>query len=485
MLPNLPSCEFTGSELCELEAHVVVDKLRNGEISSEDLVAASLARIESVEPAVNAMPTVCGERAYEFLKKWRADGSGSSQQASWLGGLPIAIKDLNEVAGVRTTYGTPALAENISVISDPLVERLESNGALVVGKTNTPEMGAGGNTFNSVFGMTRNPWDTSCNAGGSSGGAAVSLATGEVWLSHGSDLAGSLRTPAAYCGVVGFRPSPGRAGGAPKDLGFNMEAVSGPMARSVTDCALFLDAMSGFDPRLPLSYPAPTEPFQQAVRHATSNIRVAYSSTLDGFAPVSRQVDKILRQAMDMICGEGGEVEEQCPELPDLDHSYRVLRGMLWAAGPGFAPEKVQSQFKYTLMDNIDFGRKLTIEDLCKAQRERTILFRNMRLFLENFDVLACPTVGLMPGPVEEEFPTELDGEPLTDYIEWLRFSYLSTATSLPSLSMPVGFSSEGLPVGLQLIGPPRGEAKLLAVARAIELAVGGPIKPIDPNINH
>lgn len=236
---------FTGPDLCAYEAHEVVGLLKRGEISPEDLLEASQKRCAEVEPAVNAMPTLCFERAKQALK--------SVPSNSLLSGLPIAIKDLMAVGGVRTTYGTQGLTDNVPSASDSLVETLEGNGAVVVGKSNTPELGAGGNTFNSVFGSTANPWNTTRNAGGSSGGAAAAIATGEVWLAHGSDYAGSLRTPAAYCGVVGLRPSPGRAGGGGALTAWNTEGVQGPMARSVTDCALFLDAMVGFEAGSPIS----------------------------------------------------------------------------------------------------------------------------------------------------------------------------------------------------------------------------------------
>ncbi|MCP5073693.1 MAG: amidase [Rhodobacteraceae bacterium] len=446
------------------------------------MVDISLARIAEVEPAVNATPTVCAERA----KLAASDANWeSSENTSWLGGLPIGIKDLNEVGGVRTTFGTKGMAEYIPENSSALVTLLENRGGIVIGKTNTPEMGAGGNTFNAVFGITRNPWDTRKNAGGSSGGAAVSLATGEVWLSHGSDLAGSLRTPAAYCGVVGFRPSPGVAGGGSEALRFHTEAVQGPMARSVQDCALFLDAMAGFNRTSPLSWPAPDVSYQQAVVQADQNVRIAYAPDLNGFATVSSEMDEHLRAALSKVEAAGGVVELDCPELPELERTYRTLRAMLWASGPGRAPAAIQSHFKHTLADNIAQGRKLMIDDVIDAQIARSVIFDNTVAFLRDFDVLACPVVGLMPGPVEEEYPREIDGEPLADYLDWLKFSFLSPTTTLPSVSVPVGLSKSGLPVGLQLIGQPRGEARLLQVARAVEHAIGGPLGPIDPVVNH
>lgn len=504
-MKNKPNREFSGPALCYLEAHAVVAMLRAGDISAAELLDASRARVEAVDDAVNAMPMRCFERAMRQLDAWRdGDNAGANtvtvtdtgtdtvtgtntvtaadkNAPGELHGLPVGIKDLNHVAGVPTTFGSYGLRDHVPARSEPLVERLEARGALIVGKTNTPEFGAGGNTFNAVYGMTRNPWDTRRNAGGSSGGSAAALATGQVWLAHGSDLAGSLRTPAAYCGVVGLRPSPGRAGGGPADLLFNIDGVQGPMARSVTDCALFLDALAGFDRRAPISLPPPRESFQAAVAEATPKLRVAFAPTLDGFAPVAATVERVLRHALMQLEAEGARVEEACPPLPDLDQTYRVLRAMVWAAGPGKAPDSVQRHYKDTLRDNIDFGRKLTVDDVYEMQRARSRLYAHAEEFLRDYDVLACPTVGLPPGPLEEEFPTAIDGEPLADYIEWLKFSYLATAAGLPALSLPVGFDGDGMPVGLQLIGQPRGEAALLAAARAVEITVGGPLAPIDP----
>jgi len=462
---------YTGPDLCAMAAHEVVALLRTGEVGPADLLDAAYARIAAVEPRVNAMPTICRDRAEAAARGPVGD--------TLLGGLPIAIKDLTEVAGVRTTMGTRGLADQIPAHSDPLVIRLEDRGGIVVGKTNTPEFGAGGNTFNDVFGATRNPWDVSRNAGGSSGGAAVSLATGEVWLSHGSDLGGSLRTPAAYCGVVGLRPSPGRAGGGPRPMGFHTEGVQGPMARGVLDCALFLDAMSGFDPASPISFPPPAQPFFETTQRPATGYRIGYSATQGGLGTTSSAMDAALRRALDRLARAGAEVEDHCPELTGLDRTYRVLRAMLWAAMAGRAPEAITRHYKATLRDNIAYGRDLTVEDVYDAQRSRSAIFDAMTGFFERFDVFACPVVGVEAGPIEEEYPGVGTGQ--GDYIDWLRYSFLSTTTGLPSMSVPVGRMPDGMPVGLQLVGRPRGEAELLRIARAIEIEMGGPMRPIDP----
>lgn len=479
--PAMPG--FTGPDLSAMTAVEIVALLKSRKVSPQELLDACFQRIRQVEPAINALPTLCEERARANVASVAGLAVDHAGEPGWLGGMPLSIKDLTPVEGVRTTWGTPALADFVPEQSAPLVKLLEQRGGIVVGKSNTPEMGAGGNTFNAVHGQTRNPWDVRKNAGGSSGGAAASLAAGETWLAHGSDLAGSLRTPAAYCGVIGLRPSPGRVGGGPADLAFNHEGLQGPMARTVLDTALFLDAMCGFDPGSPLSIEAPASSFQTAVLRAETPVRIAYAPDLNGFAPVESEIDSVMRSALEKLQPLGTVIEEECPDLTDLYRTYVVLRGFFWAALPGRLPDAVQAGYKPTLTENIQFGRDLTVDDLVDAHRNRSRIFADMHRFLQTFDVLACPVVGLEPGLAEVEFPASVNGEPVDDYIGWLRFSFLATATGLPALSIPVGRTRSGMPVGLQLIGPPRGEAKLLAVASVLENIVGfaghGPIDPV------
>ncbi len=474
--------DFTGPDICARPAREVVDMLRRKVVSPKELLDFSYARMDQVGKAVNATVIQCRERAYAQLD---AVKDLDPSEPGWLGGLPIGIKDLNDVSGVKTTMGSWGLRDNIASVSTPLVETIEARGGIITGKTNTPEFGAGGNTFNDVFGYTRNPWDTSKNAGGSSGGAAASLAVGETWLSHGSDLAGSCRTPAAYCGVVGLRPSPGRAGGGPGPAGFLNEGISGPMARDVEDCALFLDNMTGFDPRIPLSLDAPAVSFQDALKQDKKNIRIAFSEDQGGFAPVEREVREILSGAMKIAGKSGITVEEGCPNMPALYDSYIALRGMHYGAVNNFVPDSVKKYFKSTLRDNIDVGIKQTSHDIYLAQRGRTEVYNQMLDFLTDFDVFAIPVVGLEPGPVEQEWPPAVDGVQMPDYVDWLRFSFLATTAALPALAMPAGFTKSGMPIGIQLIGPPRGDALLLQVGLALERALNLPKKPIDPNITH
>lgn len=476
-----PETTFTGPDLCARLAREVVAELAAGHLEPGDVLDACAARMEQVEGDVNAVVTRCVDRAREAIGGLPDRARAHGAAAGWLAGLPVAIKDLNPVAGVRTTYANTWYADFVPEASDPLVERLEARGALVVGKTNTPEFGAGGNSTNAVFGSTRNPWDTRMNAGGSSGGAAASLAAGEVWLAQGSDLMGSLRTPAAHCSVLGLRPSPGRCGGGPITAKFLPEAVQGPMARDTRDLALFLDAMTGWDPRMPLSLDAPATPYVRAIEEAPRMPRIAFSEDQKGFAPVEAEIRSVLRAAMESAARAGAEVEDACPDLPGLNEAYLALRGLHYGSVVAAQPDAVRETFGDRLRANVDYGLNQSLAEVYAAQTARSRLYDIMQGFLTNFDVLAIPVVGIAPAPVELDFPTSVDGQEIGTYETWLRFSFLSATTLLPALSMPAGFTEAGLPVGLQLIGPPRGEDVLLRTALFVEEALGLPASPIDP----
>jgi len=466
-----PTTRFSGPELCAKPARDVIALLQNGDVTTSDLIDASVTRMDQVEPQVNAVVTRCIDRA-------RATPSAAD---NLLAGLPLGIKDLTPVEGVRTTFGTQGMADHVPASSDPLVARIEERGGVVLGKTNTPEIGAGANTFNAVFGATRNPWNTAMNAAGSSGGAAVSLATGELWLSHGSDFGGSLRSPANYCGIVGLRPSPGIAGGSSAQLGFTNGGVEGPMARDVLDCALFLDAMAGYDPAWPISFPAPTTPYLETARQDAGAVRIAYTSDLNGFAAVTSEIDTVLRTALESIRLPNVKIAEHCPDLPRLDEAFRALRCLSFLGSYQVTPESVTRHYKNTIKGNLADARAMTFDDYVQAERDRSNIYNTMNAFFRTHDVLACPVNGLAPLPVEIEYPTEVAGRQMRDYIDWLQFAFLATVAGLPALSLPVGFTPSGMPVGLQLIGPPRGEARLLQVAHTLEQALNLPVTLIDP----
>ena len=466
-------------ELTRLTAVEAVRLLRAGEVSPNELLDASEKRVAAVDPEVNALPTRCFDRARE-----RAAGlpdAPGDRPDVWLAGLPIAVKDLNDVAGVRTTYGSKTFADNVPERSDIMVERLERSGALVVAKSNTPEWGAGGNTFNDVFGVTRNPWNTARTCGGSSGGSAVALATGQVWLGTGSDLAGSLRTPASFCSVVGLRPSPGRVATGPSPLPFDTLGVEGPMGRTVADAALMLDARVGASPEDPLAVEAPGALFLSAAEAAAPPARVGFSPDL-GIGPVDAEVREICAAAARRFEELGAVVEEASPDLSDAPAAFRTLRAAMYAANLGELYRRAREDMKPDIAWNVELGLGLTLEDVRRAEEMRGRIVAKTAAFFSTCDVLACPAACVAPFDVDVISPRELDGVVFDNYVEWLRITYSITLTSCPAISVPCGFTSDGLPVGLQLVGRPRGEAALLGAAAAFERVAGVAHRvPIDP----
>jgi len=453
-------------ELYERTARDVVNLLARREIAPIDAVEAALARIEAVDGRVNAIPTVCAERARERAKALlypEYPGPG------YLWGLPVAIKDLTDVKGVRTTYGSPIFADHVPERNDIVVETLERNGAIVIGKSNTPEFGAGSHTFNEVFGVTRNPWNAAKSAGGSSGGAAAALACGEVWLATGSDLGGSLRNPASFCSVVGLRPSPGRVAHGPGVLPFGDLPVDGPMARNVGDLALMLDAMSGHDPHDPLSLPAPAVPWQTALERPLAPARVAFSPDL-GLAPVDPEIAAICRQAAEDFTALGAVVDEACPAFHDADRIFHVLRAHQFAAGKQELLAH-RTQLKPEIVWNIEAGLALQAGEIAEAERMRGALYAQVSAFFDTYDLLVCPAAIVPPFDVGIRYPTEVAGVTFESYIDWLVICSAVTLTGCPALSIPCGFTKGGLPVGLQMVGRPRGEAELLAAASLFEAA--------------
>lgn len=462
------------NELIASSARDIVERLRRKEITSADLIDAAIARIEEVDGAVNAVPTLCVERA-----RGRAALPSKSAAAN-LCGIPILIKDLVDVSGVRTTYGSPIFKDHVPERSNFLVERLEENGAVVLGKSNTPEWGAGANTFNEVFGKTVNPWNTALTCGGSSGGSAVALATGMAWLATGSDLGGSLRIPAAFCNVVGLRPSSGRVPHGPILEPFSPLWIDGPMARDVADLGLFFDAMCGFDPRDPLTFDRPAECFFDAAMAPAAPARVAFSVDL-GITPVDAEVVEVCMAAVKKLGNLGTDVDDVCPDFSAAHEAFQTLRAASFATSMGEILAQHRDQLKPEVIGNIELGLGLKAADIGKAERQRAALCAAMAVFFEDHDLLITPCVAVSPFPVEERYVEEINGKKLSNYIEWLSLTYAITVTGCPALSLPCGFTKSGLPVGLQLVGKPRGEAALLRQAAALEQELGLPRAPIDP----
>lgn len=465
-------------ELIAAPAREVVRLLREGEVSSLQLLDLLEKRIAAVEPSVNALPTLCFKRAREYAARLGTQPPG---ERGLLCGLPVAIKDLTEVAGVRTTFGSPIYADHISESSDIMVKRLEAEGAVVYAKSNTPEFGAGANTFNEVFGRTHNPWNIRLSAGGSSGGAAAALATGTAWLAQGSDHGGSLRTPASFCGVVGFRPSPGRVARGPSKAPHDPLPVAGPMARNVLDCALFLDALSGWHPQDALSLPKPERSFLDSAQDRVLPKRIAFSPDL-GITSVEPEIADLCRGAAACFESLGVAVEEVAPDMAGAKESYKALRAFGFALSHGDLLKEHPSKFKPEIVQNIQEGLALSCEDLIRAQKTQTEIREKAIAFFESYDLLLTPTAIVPPYPLEQRYVTTCGGQTFDNYVDWLAIAYVITLVSLPSLSLPCGITAAGLPVGLQMVGKPRGEADLLSAALLLEEDMGLDFTPIDPH---
>jgi amidase len=471
---------FGSDDLIRMTARQVLARLEHRDVSPLELIDAALARIEAVDGAVNALPVRCPERAREQAHQLMA-APPPSDRRGWLAGLPLAIKDSMDVAGVRSTYGSAIFADNVPKRSDLQVEALERCGGIVLARSNAPEFAAGANTFNEVFGKTRNPWNTALTCGGSSGGAAVALATGEVWLANGSDLGGSLRIPASFCAVVGLRPSPGLVPHGPGPEAFDDLAVAGPMARNVADLALMLDAMAVFDPRDPLSRPPPAARFLDAVLKPQAPRRVGFSADL-GFLPVEPEVREIAAAAAHRFTERGVIVEDKGLDCRGAAEIFQTLRALRFVTRYAPLLAEHRARIKPEVIWNIDQGLKLDGATIARAQRERAALYARTVAFFGAFDLLATPAVIVPPFDIEQRYLQEAAGHRFDNYVDWLGMSYAVTLTGCPALSLPCGFTRSGLPVGLQLVGPPRGEAALLAAAALLEEQLGlAHLLPIEP----
>lgn len=470
-------------DLFRLSARDAVARLRRREVSPVELIDAAVARIAVVDPKVNALPTLCVDRARRSARRVMADGGEQAQHPGWLAGLPVVIKDMSDVAGVRTTYGSPIFKDHVPERSSFEVEQLEAAGAIVLAKSNTPEFAAGGNTFNEVFGVTRNPWCLERTCGGSSGGSAVALATGMAWLATGSDLGGSLRLPAAFCGVVGLRPSPGRVPQGPEPVPFQTLSVAGPMARDVADLALMLDAMVGFDARDPRTYDPPGVSFTRALEAPPRLRRAAFSPDLGGITPVDPEVAAVCAEAVARIPELGVTVDEAAPNLAGALDVFTVLRAELYAAEHEPLLERHRAHLKPEVVWNIEKGLALGADEIGRAERERGLLLQRLTAFLDTYDLLLCPTAIVPPFAAELRYLEALNERRFSTYVDWATPTLVFSVTGCPALSLPCGFTSDGLPVGLQLVGRPRGEAALLVAARHIEeLLALAPRPPIDPS---
>ena len=466
--------------LFRLSASAAVDLLKRRAVSPLELIDAAAARIAETEPRLNALPTLCLDRARAQARRLMR-APPSDPPPHYLHGLPIAVKDNVEVAGVRCTMGSTIFADRISAQSDIVVQRLEACGALVIGKSNIPEFAAGGNTYNEVFGVTRNPWNTLFTPGGSSGGTAAALAAGQVWLGTGNDFGGSIRLPASFCSLVGLRPTAGLVPRVQRQP-YSALNVEGPMARSVADCALMLECEAGHHPLDPLSAPAAHGSFMHAAANPRRPARVAFSLDL-GVAPVVHpEVARLCTAAAGKLESDGCRVETACPDLSDAERTFSTLRGAAFVANLGPLLDRHRDALRPDVIANAELGFRLTGADIVQAEIAHGEIVRRMAGFFEQYDVLICPVALSPPIRVEQRSLDRLQGIAFKGYLGWLVMSCVISVTGCPVLALPCGFTDEGLPVGLQVIGPPRSDAHLLAVGSYLErLLQVSPRPPVEP----
>jgi amidase len=466
------------NELLRMNAVDVVFRLQTNAVSPLECLDALEQRIADVNAPVNALVTLCFDRARRHATELM---QRPVIERGVLAGLPVPIKDLSDVEGVRSTKGSRIFADRVAPSSDILVKHLEREGGVIYAMSNTPEFGAGAQTFNDVFGITRNPWNTALTPSGSSGGAAVALATGMAWVAHGSDMGGSLRNPASFCGVVGLRPSPGRVAASVIGKIDGTLGQEGPMARNVTDLCLLLDAMSGFESGDPLSLAKEKHSFSSVMQNHWKPKRVAFSRDL-GITPVDPEIASIVETAARKLEASGVIVEEAHPDLREAMECFQTLRALSFVIGMHKLLLNHRDELKADIIWNIEKGLGLTGADIAKAESQRGALFHRMNEFLHQYDALLCPATIVPPFPVVQRFVTHCNGVEFETYVDWLLIVAVATLCACPAMSIPCGFTGSGLPVGMQIITANRTEAKTLAVAKHIEDVLDlGAITPIDP----
>jgi amidase len=458
--------DYGDRSFAALTATEIAARVRSKEISVREIVEHSLRVVADLNGAINAICTLCADQARAAARDLDARIARGDDPGP-LAGVPVGIKDVTPVAGVRTTYGSQLYADNVASGDALVVARLKKAGAILIGKTNTPEFATGGNTFNEVFGRTRNPWNTSLTAGGSTGGGAAALASGMIALAEGTDLGGSLRIPASFCGVVGLRPSPGLVPTVPTPLPWDDMQVTGAMARSAEDLALFLQAVAGASPLAPLSQPTKGRNFVAAVKQARlDGLKIAYSADITGVG-VDHSVQEVCRAAIARVAEEGARIEEIDFSLAEFRQAFQDLRG-LWMVGWQDKDLHRIDRMGENLRNNVNYGLSLNARQLAAATRARGEAWHKMRGFFSRYDVLLTPTVAVPPFSADVNYPAEIGGKPAKTYVDWLVATFLVSLTGLPAASVPCGLTAERSPVGMQIVGPQFGEERVLGVARCV-----------------
>ena len=455
------------TELCFKTANELKALLHAREISCVELLRAHIAHIEMVNPVLNAIVTTVFDLALARAKLL----DQSTEETGVLHGLPIAHKDLVTTKGIRTTYGSVLHGDFVPDEDDVIVERIRNAGAVVLGKTNVPEFGAGSHTFNRVFGATKNPYDLGRTCGGSSGGAAVALAARMIPIADGSDFGGSLRNPAAFCNVVGFRPSPGRVPASRRTNPWSDLPICGPMARTIDDVALLFSAMSGPVNGVHGLLETPGAEFWPIEARDLAGLKIAFSVDFGGL-PVEPGIQQVLRSFAKQLEAAGAHVEECSPDFGDASNTFQVLRALEFRRRYANFSKSERKQLKSSILWNLELGESLTLDDVEGAITNRRGLLQRMSGFFEKFDVIVGPATQVMPFPIETEWVKEINGVPMQNYIDWMNACCWITLTASPSLSLPAGFHN-GVPVGAQIVAPLRQDRFLLTVAKAMEQATG------------
>jgi len=459
------------AELCYTSATDLTKMIKSREISPREITMGVLERIEAVNPKINAFCTVASEQALKAAENAEVAVMKGEKPGPLLG-VPISMKDLTQTKGIRTTYGSRLYENNIPDEDDVLVQRLKAAGAIIIGKTNTPELGAGMNTTNTLFGTTLNPWDMNKTSGGSSGGAAAALAAGLGPLAEGSDLGGSLRIPASFCGVVGFRVTPGLIPRYPASWAWDEFSVNGPMARTVGDTALMLSAMAGPHDLAPLSIPDSGYSFLDAIMQGCEGLRAAWTPNLGGLCQVDPEVERICAAAARNLQNLGVSVEDDSPNFHDAIEiiiQHRVLRTAVLYEELLRDREKIQKIDNPVFTKFMDMIDETKILDFAAAERKRTKLLTRVYEFFQNYDILLSPTVSIPAFSANQSYPSDIGGNTPESLLEYVLLTYAWSITKLPAISVPAGWTENGLPVGIQIIGRRLADRTVLMVAANFE----------------
>jgi amidase len=460
-------------DLCFTPATELSRLYRSRKVSPLEVLRAVLERLDRVNPLVNAIVTLDREAALRQARRATATLTRRSATLAPLHGIPVGIKDVTPTKGMRTTFGSKLFEDHIPMEDAAVVERLKAGGAIVLGKTNTPEFAFGPNTVNAVFGATRNPWNLALSAGGSSGGSAAALATGMCPIAQGTDLGGSLRGPAALCGVVGFRTTPGLIPRYPEVLAWDSYSVEGPMARTIADAALMLSVMAGpADARSPMSYSSDTRPFLAAVKQpSVKGSRIAWTPDLGGLVTVDPEIASASETSASVFRKLGARVERASPDMSDVPDIVALTRGFLMVARHADKVDRWRDQLQAGLVENTSQGLGMTSRDVARGELLRTQLWHRVRAFFETRDLWLTPTTAVPPFPIELPHAMEISGKPAGKTLQRSYLTYAFSVLGLPAISVPCGFTRDGLPIGLQIVGPPRHEASVLRAAAAFEAA--------------